>query len=186
MPRIRHVTAWLQCVPFARNASGIALSGNAVNWWDAAAGVYDRGSRPEVGSVLNFRATGSMRLGHVAVVSAVLGPRDLEIDHANWSHYGWGNISRATRVVDVSPDNDWSAVRVELGHTGAFGAVYPTYGFIYDRPDSGTMVENSLAKLHPTIERPALDADEVAEAPDRASAAPPTALPVDAPYRRLR
>ena len=50
----------LQCVPFARDNSGIAIVGNAVNWWGKAAGVYERGSRPEVGSVLNFRATGRM------------------------------------------------------------------------------------------------------------------------------
>ncbi len=177
----------LQCVPFARANSGIAIKGNAVNWWDAAAGVYERGSRPEAGAVLNFRATGQMRLGHVAVVTNVLSSREVEIDHANWTRFGAtrGNISRAMHVVDVSANNDWSAVRVELGHTGDFGAVYPTYGFIYDRPDSGAMVANTLTELHPTGERPALAADEVAEAP-MPRVITPSSLPVDAPDHSLR
>ena len=129
----------LQCVPFARENTGIELAGNAANWWDAAAGLYERGSRPEVGSIMNFRATGRMRMGHVAVVSNVIDARNVQIDHANWS--GRGVITRNVTVVDVSPGNDWSAVRVALG-TGDFGSVYPTYGFIYDRPDKGTMIAN--------------------------------------------
>lgn len=130
----------LQCVPFARDNSGIAIVGNAVNWWGKAAGVYERGSRPEVGSVLNFRATGRMYLGHVAVVSRVIDARNVQIDHANWSSRG--AISRNISVIDVSPRNDWTAVRVALGQGAEFGSVYPTYGFIYDRPDHGTMIAN--------------------------------------------
>ena len=42
----------LQCVPFARENSGVELVGNAHTWWNSAAGVYERGARPEVGSVL--------------------------------------------------------------------------------------------------------------------------------------
>ena len=133
----------LQCVPFARENSGIELSGNAATWWNAAAGVYERGARPEVGSVLNFRANGRMRMGHVAVVSNVIDARNVEIDHANWSGpgVGRGGITRNMHVVDVSAYNDWSAVRLSLGN-GDYGSVYPTYGFIYDRPDRGTMVAN--------------------------------------------
>ncbi len=175
----------VQCVPFARAASGIELKGNAANWWDAADGVYARGTRPEAGAVLNFRATGGMRLGHVAVVTTVLNSREVEIEHANWASFGRGNISHGTRVVDVSSANDWSAVRVELGHTGDFGSVYPTYGFIYDRPDNGAMVANTPDTARPSSERPQLDLDEVAEAPERHSVTP-ASLPVDAPPRNLR
>lgn len=187
--RLRHMASVLQCVPFARAESGIVIKGNAANWWDAAAGVYARGRQPEPGAVLNFRATSQMRLGHVAVVTNVLSTREIEVDHANWT---WtaathGNVTLAMRVIDVSPNNDWTAVRVELGHTGQFGAVYPTYGFIYDRPDNGTMMANTLTTLHPTIERPPLDADEVAEAPATALAAPlDTSLVADAPSHNLR
>ncbi len=131
----------LQCVPFARENSGIALVGNAVTWWNKAAGTYERGSRPEVGAVLSFRATGRMNLGHVAVVSRVIDGRNVQIDHANWSSRG--AISRNISVIDVSPNNDWTAVRVALAQGNEYGSVYPTYGFIYDRPDRGVMVANA-------------------------------------------
>ncbi len=55
-------------------------------------------------------------------------------------------VSRGIPVVDVSANNDWSEVRVGLGRSGEFGSVYPTYGFIYDRPDRGTMVANNLPR----------------------------------------
>jgi surface antigen len=175
----------ISCVPFARAASGIALKGNAVNWWDAAAGVYERGSAPEAGSVLNFRATGHMRLGHVAVVTNVLNAREIEIDHANWSGPGAmkGGVSRGIVVEDVSANNDWTAVRVALGHTGDFGSVYPTYGFIYDRPDDGHMLANAHPAALPVNDRVMLD--EVAEAPPAHPLAR-ASLPVDAPDRSFR
>jgi hypothetical protein len=128
--------AVLQCVAFAREDSAVDLPGNAADWWDNAAGVYARGDAPRIGSVLSFLATGRMRLGHVAVVSDVLDRRTLVIDQ---SHWGQSGVSRDVRVVDVSADNDWSAVRVELGHGGTYGSIYPTHGFIYaDRVNGGT------------------------------------------------
>ncbi len=170
----------LQCVPFARAASGIELKGNAVNWWDAAAGVYERGSQPEVGAVLNFRANGNMRLGHVAVVREVLSSREIEIDHANWAWSGKGNISRGVAVMDVSARNDWTAVRVAIGHGEDFGSIYGTYGFIYDRPDSGSMVANTNHRVGSPA-RDVRDYDEVAEAPG-----PIGASNDDAPPRSVR
>lgn len=168
----------ISCVPFARAASGIELKGNAANWWDAAAGVYARGSRPEAGAVMNFRATGRMRLGHVAVVTRVLSSRMVEIDHANWwgPGAGRGGVSRGIPVIDVSETNDWSEVRVGLGHSGDFGSVYPTYGFIYDRPDTGVMIANT-----PSRTQPATSYDEVAEAPDGSGAGF-----IDAPDHSIR
>lgn len=168
----------ISCVPFARNDTGIAVSGNAWQWWDNAAGVYARGSVPENGSVLTFRSNGRMRLGHVAVVSRVINPRQIEIEHANWWGPGQrGGVARNIPVVDVSEANDWSAVRVGLGRTGDFGSVYPTYGFIYDRPDTGVMVATKSAPapqpdlnpapadLRPIAERGWQTYEEVAEAP---------------------
>jgi surface antigen len=152
----------LQCVPFARAASGIELKGNAAEWWYAAAGVYARGDRPEPGSVLSFRATGRMRLGHVAVVAAVVNSREIEVDQANWAGAGAyaGGVARGVHVIDASPGNDWTAVRVALGD-GDYGSVYPTHGFIYDRTDDGVMYAQGGAHddagAAPT---------EVAEAPD--------------------
>ena len=141
----------IQCVAFARVETGIQISGNAVNWWENAAGVYQRGARPELGSVLNFRANARMHLGHVAVVTNVVDSRQIDIDQANWPGPGIyaGSVARDIRVVDVSPDNDWSAVRVALGHTGDFGSVYPTFGFIYDRADRGNVVTASAIPAAP-------------------------------------
>jgi surface antigen len=136
----------LQCVPFARNESGIELVGNAWTWWDSAAGVYQRGHNPEPGSVLAFSSNGAMRLGHVAVVSRVINSREIQIEHANW--HG-GRISRDVPVVDVSENNDWTAVRVALGRPGEFGSIYPTHGFIYDRPDSGRMFASIVPRPAP-------------------------------------
>ncbi len=145
--------AWygISCVPFAREESGIDLPGNAWEWWDNAAGLYARGSVPQLGSVLAFRANRRMRLGHVAVVARVVNPREIEVDQANWGTRG--GVSRDVSVVDVSEENDWSAVRVELGDREEFGAVYPTYGFIYDETDTGTM----LASTAPPAATPALN-----------------------------
>lgn len=156
----------LQCVPFARAVSGIEIRGNAANWWEAAQGVYQRGSRPEYGSVLNFRPIGRMQLGHVAVVTAVLDSREIEIEHANWAGPSASKtgISRNISVIDVSPGNNWAAVRVSLGRSGGYGSVYPTFGFIYDRPDRG------IAEAGNHFPRPPRASyDEVAQAPERRS-----------------
>ncbi len=129
--------AGISCVPFAREATGITVAGNAWQWWDNSAGTYQRGAVPEPGGVLAFRSNGRMRLGHVAVVSKVVNSREIEIDQANWAG---GGIARGVPVVDVSENNDWTAVRVGLGRSDSFGSIYPTYGFIYDRPDDGTLL----------------------------------------------
>jgi hypothetical protein len=120
-------TGRLWCVPFARAITGVALRGNARTWWDQAAGKYARGQEPEIGAVLSFSGSKSMPKGHVAVVSAVLGPREILVDHANWQH---NQISLDNRVVDVSPQNDWSQVRV-ANAGGSLGRVNPVQGFIY-------------------------------------------------------
>ena len=127
----------MSCVPYARNATGIALIGDAWQWWDLATGIYARGGVP---------------------------------------------------VVDVSENNDWTAVRVGLGSATSFGSIYPTHGFIYDWADSGTMLTamtvpavhrtlNPLPRhMRPGPERAAVTADTlnareydvVAEAPSHA------------------
>lgn len=142
--------AALSCVPYARSTSGILVAGNAWQWWDHAAGTYQRGSVPEPGSVLAFRSNVHMRLGHVAVVTRVINDREIQVDHANWAGRG---VTRGVPVVDVSENNDWTAVRVGLGRADSFGSVYPTYGFIYDRPDNGTM----LAAITSPAPQPALN-----------------------------
>ncbi|MCB4821003.1 CHAP domain-containing protein [Roseicella aerolata] len=140
-PRRGRSHGGISCVPYARSVTGMAIFGNGGDWWYNAAGNYDRGHRPEPGSVMAFRATGGMSRGHVAVVRRVMGPRHVLIDHANWGGPGIrkGTVMQNVSVIDVSDRNDWTAVRVQVGHdSSAFGRVYPTYGFIYDRPDGGT------------------------------------------------
>jgi surface antigen len=168
----------ISCVPYAREVSGIMVAGNAREWWWNAAGQYARGNQPEAGSVLNFRANSRMPLGHVAVVSKVINAREIVVDQANWGGRGMrGGVSQNVAVVDVSEANNWSAVRVALGHGGEFGSVYPTYGFIYNRPDNG-MVMASINRpapqpdinpvpsdLRPVAERGWRTIEEVAEAP---------------------
>jgi hypothetical protein len=100
----------LQCAPYAREVSGIALSGRAAGWWDQAEGRYDRGTAPKAGAVLAFRATHSMRAGHVAMVSKVIDERHVLLNHANWSRPGM--IERSAMAEDVSANGDWSEVRV--------------------------------------------------------------------------
>ncbi|MDW4496769.1 CHAP domain-containing protein [Sulfitobacter sp. D35] len=115
------------CVPFARDASGIEIRGNAETWWGKARDLYHRGDDPVVGSVMAFASTRGMPMGHVAVVSDIVSDRHIRIDHANWHR---NRVSLKMSVMDVSKGNDWSRVRVET-HPGSFGKVYPINGFIY-------------------------------------------------------
>jgi surface antigen len=124
----------LQCVPFARETSGIEIFGNAKTWWYKAAGNYDRGTAPQVGAVMAFKPTRGMPIGHVATVSQIVSDREVLINHANWSRINGrrGQIERNVRVLDVSAAGDWSKVRVWYAPLQDLGtSSYPLYGFIY-------------------------------------------------------
>ena len=125
---------YLQCVPYARQVSGIQIYGDAWTWWDQADGRYARGNRPKRGAVMSFQPYGNMRLGHVAAVSKVIDSRTVLLRHANWSPIDGrrGQIEDDVRAVDVSPNNDWSAVRVWFAPLGKLGTTsWPLNGFIY-------------------------------------------------------
>jgi hypothetical protein len=120
----------LQCVPFARDTSGIRLYGDAHTWWRQAEGKYARGRTPLPGAVMAIRPHGGSTLGHVAMVSRVVDARTILISHANWS--APGKIERNVTAMDVSPANDWSEVRVwyaPIHNLG--GGRWPVSGFIY-------------------------------------------------------
>lgn len=125
---------YLQCVPYARQVSGIMIFGDAHTWWDQAEGRYARGAVPKVGAVMTFKPHGNSTLGHVAAVSKIIDSRTILIRHANWSPINGrrGQIEDDVRVMDVSADNDWTEVRVwyapiqDLG-----GSRWPVQGFIY-------------------------------------------------------
>jgi len=113
--------------------SGIALNGDAWAWWDAAAGRFERGPAPRGGSVLVLMRTSRLPQGHLAVVSRVVSAREVRVDHANWaSGAAKGRAARDQPVMDVSPGNDWSLVRVWYPRINDWGASsYPSYGFIH-------------------------------------------------------
>lgn len=127
----------MSCVPYARARSGIALRGDAWQWWDAAAGRYGRARSPEAGSVLVLARTGRLPSGHVAVVSRVVSAREIRVDHANWaSGAGRGRVAEGQPVRDVSPGNDWTEVRVWYPRIGDYGnSVFAAHGFILPRLD---------------------------------------------------
>ncbi|MDG6094336.1 CHAP domain-containing protein [Acetobacter sp. AN02] len=148
----------IQCVAFVQNESEVQLHGNARDWWYNAEGVYARGAAPEVGSVMNFRPIRRMPLGHVALVTGIEDSRTVIIDQ---SHWGQSGISRDVRVIDVSPDNDWSQVRVALnGDSSRYGSIYPIYGFIYPRGEQASGVMTARASQ--------VAAPQLAEAPETA------------------
>ena len=118
----------LTCAPFARELSGIALYGDAATWWDGASGKYKRGDKPVVGSVLVFQRSSRLPSGHVAVVSRILTPRQVQVIQANWVP---NELEQDQLVVDVSASNDWSEVRVWYPPTNQLGShTYAAYGFV--------------------------------------------------------
>ncbi|UIP08240.1 CHAP domain-containing protein [Erythrobacter sp. SDW2] len=125
---------YLQCVPYAREVSGIAIFGDAYTWWDQAEGKYLRGNEPKVGAVMAFVPTERMQLGHVATVVKVIDKRTVLLDHANWSPINGrrGQIERGVKAVDVSAKGDWSEVRVWYAPLQDLGTTrWPVAGFIY-------------------------------------------------------
>ena len=149
-PRIVTPRQRLQCVPYARRISGINIRGDAHTWWRKAEGRYERGVEPVPGAVMAFRSGSKTPLGHVAVVTKILNDREVLVDHANWLNNE--RIHIATPVIDVSPQNDWSSVRVWYTPGSQYGAgVYPLAGFIYpDRPSIYITVKNANVRSHPT------------------------------------
>lgn len=129
----------IQCVPFVREITGIEIYGDADTWWgSAAAKHYMRGSVPQVGSVLVLRASDRLRVGHIAAVRQIVGPREIHVTHSNW---GGDEATRrlvhdAMPVLDVSPNNDWSQTRFWNNATKSWGAIYPAHGFIYPSKES--------------------------------------------------
>ncbi|GAM98430.1 surface antigen [alpha proteobacterium U9-1i] len=67
----------------------------------------------------------------MAVVASIVSQRVIRVDQANWLNSG--ETSLGVPVLDVSPANDWTEVRVwhiPGGHWG--GRVYRADGFIHN------------------------------------------------------
>ena len=179
--------ATLQCVTYAREVTGLNLKGDAWKWWEAADGLYDRGKAPREGAVLVFKRQGSMSHGHVAVVRKTPSSRIVLVDHANWAPHrsaGRGQVTESVPVMDVSPDNDWSQVRVWYRPSAEYGSkVYKTQGFV-SRPGSksGPVIPASLrmdtAPLPPANKA---KAEPAAPAATMEISTPAAAQPVAAP-----
>lgn len=122
-----------QCVPHAREVSGIPIRGNAYTWWYQAEGQYKRGRRPEVGAVMVLSKTKRLRNGHLAVVKRVIDKRNIEVEHTNWGGSLKERCIVYTRmpVKDISPNNDWSQTRFWNYPSESYGSVYRNSGFIY-------------------------------------------------------
>lgn len=131
-PRIVKGRPGLQCVPYAREESGIAIRGDAWTWWGKAKGQYERSGQPKVGAVLVVGRTGTNRYGHLAVVTRIVNNREIIVNHANWLNKG--SIHLDTPVRDVSARNDWSQVRFWYTPGNVLGkSTYPVSGFIYPK-----------------------------------------------------
>jgi hypothetical protein len=130
----------LQCVPYAREHSGIDLHGDAYTWWDQASGRFERGAAPKEGAILVLSGYAGPNRAHLAVVRSIVSSREIHVDHANWLDDG--AIYTDDPVIDVSADNDWSEVRVWNIRNGAWGGrAYPVQGFIGpDRQDDPQLV----------------------------------------------
>lgn len=171
----------LQCVPYARQISGVDLQGDAWRWWNAAQGVYDRGASPRSGAVLVFKQTRNMRYGHVAVVRRVINKREIRIDHANWGtglRGSRGTVTTDVPVIDVSPNNDWSQVRVWHHASQTYGArINPAYGFIYAKGGARPSFDDEHRHVPPAPASPhvihSVSVTTLPSAPAAASALPP-------------
>ncbi len=129
MPSVEWPLKRLYCVEYARLRSGLAIFGDAKLWWSRARNLYDEFTQPTVDAVMVFSGSRRIRKGHVAVVTGIVGPREIVVDHANWQNRG--EIDHNMPVLDVSASNDWSAVRVWDMATSRFGShIYHISGFI--------------------------------------------------------
>ena len=141
----------MNCVAYARQVTGMNLSGDAWHWWDSASGVYARGHQPVPGAVMVFARTRQMSHGHVAVVRQVVDSRQILIDQANWlTGRMRGTVTKAVAARDVSSANDWSAVEVQWAQSTDFGRVNPIRGFVYGSNNGRAARGLQDAVLHET------------------------------------
>jgi hypothetical protein len=129
VPTIETPLHHFYCVEYARLRSGLEIFGDAKTWWARAGNLYAKFTQPAIQTVMVFSGSARIARGHVAVVTRIVSPREIRVDQANWRNRG--EIDHNTPVLDVSPQNDWSRVRVWNIDTNQFGArTYAIKGFI--------------------------------------------------------
>ena len=125
MPKQELIFALLQ----ATSDKNGQIYGDAHTWWDQAAGRYTRQAHPQPRSVMVLYGYAGPKRGHLAAVTRVISAREIRVDHANWLNDG--NLYLNSPVIDVSPGNDWSVVRVYNNRDGHLGGKnYNVRGFI--------------------------------------------------------
>lgn len=129
IPSVEWPARRLFCVEYARLRSGLAIFGDAKLWWSRAKHLYEEFAQPAVDTVMVFSGSRRIRRGHVAVVTEIVSPREIIVDHANWQNHG--EIDHNMPVLDVSAKNDWSKVRVwDVNHSQWGAHIYRISGFI--------------------------------------------------------
>jgi hypothetical protein len=95
---------------------------------------------------LVFRRSTRLTNGHVALVSRVLADRGILVTHANWVRH---QVSEDVPMIDVSPGNDWTTVRVWWPPTKQMGVTeYATFGFIgASRPPDDDQISANAPQL---------------------------------------
>ena len=131
---VQYVSSPVQCVPYARQVSGVQLYGDAYTWWNSArAHNYQCSQVPRVGAVLVLARTSQMSEGHVATVSGITNSRHITVNHSNWGDNRGRRkvIYYAMPVEDVSAKNDWTRVKFWNYEKNVYGFPYAAKGFIY-------------------------------------------------------
>ncbi len=122
----------MQCVPYAREISGISIYGDAYTWWYQTPD-HKRGTLPKKGAILVLSKSKKLSRGHLAVVKEIINPRKILVEHTNWgSDFETRRVIYKTMMVeDLSISNNWARVRFWNKDINAFGLPYDAYGFIY-------------------------------------------------------
>lgn len=163
----------VQCVPYVRAHSSVDIHGDAYTWWEKASGLYARNSAPVEGSVMVMVGYAGKHRAHVAIVRRLVTPREIRIDHANWLNDGAIYVNDP--VIDVSPDNDWSQVKVWNIRSGTWGTkTYALRGFIGPgQAGDHSLVSSNAKPQDDPIARQIAASDSAADYP----AAPTVSLP---------
>ena len=132
-PSVEKPARRFYCAEYVRIQKGLPVFGDAKYWWEKANSFMTGWPSLWRNSVMVFATSMRLKRGHVAVVTDIVSPREIRVDQANWQNHG--EIDHSTPVLDVSPANDWTRVRVWDTRSRQFGAhVYPISGFIVTAP----------------------------------------------------
>lgn len=134
IPAYYKIAEPIQCVPYAREQSGVQIFGNAHTWWpQAKAKGYEVSKTPEIGTVMVLSRAGKLNYGHLAVVTNIIDDKTIEVTHSNWgdSRETRRVIYNSMNVIDSSRTGDWSRARFWHYASSSYGSSYAVSGFIH-------------------------------------------------------